>query len=177
MPFYTFENRSPLIDPAAFVHPLAVLIGDVRIAKGCYIGAGAVLRGDIGSVVVGYGSNVQENCVIHTFPGKDTTLHHDTHVGHGAILHGCEIFPDVLIGMGAIVADGTVIRPRCLVGAGSFVPFGQEIPSDSVLAGTPARIVKTLDSKQLEKIRSSRAVYQELAVRYLNSFRETSPGS
>ncbi|MDR3556153.1 MAG: gamma carbonic anhydrase family protein, partial [Syntrophobacteraceae bacterium] len=142
----------------------------------CYIGAGAVLRGDIGTVLVGHGSNIQENCVIHTFPDKNTNLHDNTHIGHGAILHGCEIFPDVLIGMGAIVADGVIINSRCLIGAGSFVPFGWEVPSDSVLAGSPAKIIKPLNSEQLEIIRNSRAIYQNLALRYLKSFREIPTG-
>ncbi len=172
MPLYEFEGRRPIVHSDAFVHPMAVLIGDVRIGEGCYIGAGAVLRGDIGSVIVGQGSNIQENCVLHTFPDKNMTLHHDTHVGHGAILHGCEIFPDVLIGMGAVVADGVIIGPRCLVGACSFVPFRLEVPSNSVVAGVPARIVKSLTPGQLETIRSSREIYRKLAIRYLRSFRE-----
>ena len=85
MPFYEFEGKKPWINPKAFIHPEAVLIGDVEIDAGCYVGAGAVLRGDIGSIRIGKGSNVQENCVIHTFPDKSTILHPDSHIGHGTL--------------------------------------------------------------------------------------------
>ncbi|MEJ2726233.1 MAG: phenylacetic acid degradation protein PaaY, partial [Deltaproteobacteria bacterium] len=95
MPFYEFEGKRPVVHPRAFVHPQAVIIGEVRVEEGCYIGPGAVLRGDIGSIEIGPGSNVQENCVLHSFPEKSTTLHSQTHIGHGCILHGCEICSNV----------------------------------------------------------------------------------
>ena len=100
MPHYEFENKIPVVNAEAFVHPDAVLIGDVNVDAGCYVGAGAVLRGDIGSIRIGKGTNVQENCVLHTFPGTSVILHPNSHIGHGAILHGCEISSYVLIGMG-----------------------------------------------------------------------------
>jgi len=170
MPFYEFENKSPLINNKAFVHPEAVLIGDVTVDETCYVGAGAVLRGDIGSIKIGKGSNVQENCVFHTFPDKSVILHPNSHVGHGAILHGCEIGSYVLVGMGAIVADGVKINPECMVGAGSFVPFGSQIPSCSVVVGSPASVVKALSPAQLEQIKMGLSIYQDLTRRYLKSF-------
>ena len=97
--------------------------------SGCYFGAGAVLRGDIGSIRIGKGSNVQENRVLHTFHDKSIILHPDTHIGHGCILHGCEIYSNVLVGMGSIIADGVKINTNCLIGAGSFVSFREEIPA------------------------------------------------
>jgi phenylacetic acid degradation protein len=172
VPFYEFEKKFPVVDKNAFVHPDAVVIGNVNIAAGCYVGAGAVLRGDIGSVRIGEGSNVQENCVLHTFPGAYVILHPNTHVGHGAILHGCEIGSYVLIGMGAIVADGVKINENCMVGAGSFVPFKAEIPSGSVVMGSPARVVKEISPAQLEQIKNGLSIYQELARRYLKSFNQ-----
>jgi phenylacetic acid degradation protein len=172
MPWYEFEYKKPRVDPEAFVHPLAVLIGDVRIDAGCYIGAGAVLRGDIGFIRVGRGANVQENCVLHTFPGTGAVLHPDTHIGHGSILHGCEICSNVLIGMGSVIGDGVKIQSNCLIGARSFVTFGTEIPQDSVVMGAPAKIVGTISSAQLEQLANGRAIYQELARRYLERFRE-----
>jgi len=172
MPFYEFEGKKPSINSETFIPPEAVLIGDVEIDTGCYVGAGAVLRGDIGSIRIGEGSNVQENCVIHTFPDKSTILHPDTHIGHGCILHGCEICSNVLVGMGSVIADGVKINSNCLIGAGSFVSFQEEIPSNSVVVGSPAKVIKKINPEQLEQIASGREIYQELAKRYLKSFRE-----
>ncbi len=146
------------------------MIGDVTVDAMCYVGAGAVLRGDIGSIRVGEGSNVQENCVFHTFPDKSVILHPNSHVGHGAILHGCEIGSYVLVGMGAIVADGVKINSECMIGAGSFVPFGTEIPSNSLVVGSPARVVKKLAPAQLEQIKQGLSIYQDLTRRYLKFF-------
>ena len=171
MPFYEFEGKRPYVDTEAFVHPQAVLIGDVIIEAGCYIGAGAVLRGDIGYIKVGRGSNVQENCVVHTFPNKPVMIHPNVHVGHGCILHGCELCSDVLVGMGSIVADGVKINSRCFIGAGSFVPFGKEIPEDSLVMGLPAKVVKEISAKQLAQISNGLTIYQDLARRHLKSLK------
>ncbi len=176
MPSYEFEGKRPFVDRNAFVHPLAVLIGDVVIESGCYVGAGAVMRGDIGSVKMGHGSNVQENCVVHTFPDKATILHPDTHIGHGCILHGCEVCSNVLVGMGSIVADRVKINSNCLIGAGSFVPFDTEVPANSVVVGSPAKVIKTISSEQLQHLVDSRTIYQDLAKRYLKAFREIPEG-
>jgi len=174
MPLYEFEGKRPSIDSKAFVHPEAVLIGDVVVEADCYVGAGAVLRGDIGSIRVGKGSNVQENCVLHAFPDKTTTLHPNAHIGHGAILHGCEICSNVLVGMRAIIADGVKINSFSFVGAGSFVPFDQEIPSHSLVVGSPAKIIQKVGPEHLERIRSGLAIYQDLARRHLKSFKKIS---
>jgi phenylacetic acid degradation protein len=170
MPCYEFENKNPKVNREAFIHPEAVLIGDVTVDAMCYVGAGAVLRGDIGAIRVGEGSNVQENCVFHTFPEKSVILHPNSHVGHGAILHGCEIGSYVLVGMGAIVADGVKVNSECMIGAGSFVPFGTEIPSNSLVVGSPARVVKKITPAQLEQIKQGLSIYQDLTRRYLKSF-------
>ncbi len=172
MPKYEFEGKIPWAHQNTFVHPQAVLIGDVRIEEGCYIGAGAVLRGDIGFIRVGKGSNVQENCVVHTFPEKGTVLHVDTHIGHSTILHGCEICSNVLVGMGSVVADGVKIHSNCLIGARSYIDFETQIPENSVVIGAPARVVKSITPDQLEQLARARAIYQDLARRYLKSFRE-----
>lgn len=172
MPWYEFEGKRPTVDPAAFVHPDAVLIGAVVIEAGCYVGAGAVLRGDIGTIRMGRGSNVQENCVVHTYPDRETILEADTHVGHGAVLHGCRIHSNVLVGMGAIVADGAVINSDCLVGAGSFVAFDAQIPAGSVVAGSPAKVIRAVTADDLENMAQGRALYRDLARRYLRSLRE-----
>jgi len=171
MAFYEFEGKRPVVDPQAFIHPDAVLIGDVKVAAGCYIGAGAVLRGDIGGIRIGDGSNVQENCVIHTFPEKLTILHANTHIGHGCILHGCEIHSNVLVGMGSIVGDDVLINSNCLIGAGAFIPLRTEIPRDSVVMGSPAKVIKKISPAQLEQLANNRGIYQDLARRHLKSFK------
>jgi phenylacetic acid degradation protein len=170
--FYEFEGKRPSVSRRAFVHPAAVIIGDVTVDAGCYVGAGAVLRGDIGSIFVGKGSNVQENCVLHSQPDHAVTLHHDTHIGHGSILHGCEIHPEVLVGMGGIINDHAVVHSRCLIGAGSLILAGADIPADSLVMGAPAKVVKSLSAEQLAQLRWARSVYQDLARRYLEDFRE-----
>ncbi len=172
MPWYEFEGKRPTVDPAAFVHPDAVLIGAVVIEAECYVGAGAVLRGDIGTIRMGRGSNLQENCVVHTFPDRETVLEPDSHIGHGAVLHGCQIHSRVLVGMGAIVADGAVINSECIVGAGSFVSFGAEIPSGSVVAGSPAKVIRALTAGDRERMDAGLAIYRDLARRCLRSLRE-----
>jgi phenylacetic acid degradation protein len=172
MPIYEFEGKRPSIDSKAFVHPDAVLIGDVVVDADCYVGAGAVLRGDIGSIRIGKGSNVQENCVIHVFPDKSAILHPNSHIGHGAILHGCEICSNVLVGMRAIIADGVKINSFSFIGAGSFVPFEQEIPSHSLVVGYPAKVIKKVSPEHLERIKDGLAIYQDLTRRHLKSFRE-----
>lgn len=172
MSLYEFEGKRPSIDSQAFVHPDAVLIGDVVVEADCYVGAGAVLRGDIGSIRIGKGSNVQENCVVHVFPDKTTILHPNSHIGHGVILHGCEICSNVLVGMGAIIADGVKINSYCLIGAGSFVPFDQEIPPHSLVVGSPAKVIQKVGPEHLERIKNGLAIYQDLARRHLKSFRE-----
>jgi phenylacetic acid degradation protein len=172
MAFYEFEGKRPRVDKETFVHPHAVLIGDVEIEAGCYVGAGAVLRGDIGSIRIGNGSNVQENCVLHTFPDKFIILHPDTHIGHASILHGCEICSNVLVGMGSVVPEGVKVNSDCLIGARTFIEFGTEIPAGSLVIGAPAKVIRPISAEQLKQITEGRAIYQELARRYLKSFRE-----
>lgn len=172
MPVYEFEGKRPSINSKAFVHPDAVIIGDVVIEADCYVGAGAVLRGDIGSIKIGRGSNVQENCVIHAFPDKSAIVHPNSHIGHGAILHGCEICSNVLVGMRAIIADGVKINSHSFVGAGSFVAFDQEIPPNSLVVGSPAKVIQKVSPEHLKRIKNGLDIYQDLTRRHLKSFRE-----
>lgn len=172
MSIYEFEGKRPLIHTEAFVHPDAVLIGDVEIEAGCFIGAGAVLRGDIGAIKIGRGSNIQENCSVHTFPDQSTIVHPGTHVGHGCVLHGCEIHSNVLVGMGSIIGDDVIIHANCMIGAGSFVPFKEIIPMNSVAVGSPAKVIKAISQEQLDRIANGLALYQELTRRYLRSFKK-----
>ncbi len=176
MPWYEFENKRPKVDSEAWVHPCAVLIGEVTIEQGCYVGAGAILRADIGSIRVGEGSNVQENCVFHTFPDKSVILHAETHIGHASVLHGCEICSHVLVGMGSIIGDGVKINSNCLIGAGAVITAGTEIPENCLVVGSPGKVIKKVTPEQIETMAWGRAVYQDLAKRYLQSCREISTG-
>ncbi len=165
MPLYAFEGRKPRIGKTSFVHEEAVLIGKVTIGEGCYVAAGAVLRGDWGEIEVGDGSNVQENAVIHAPPGARARLAEDSHVGHGAILHGCTLDRHVLVGMGAIINDGAHVGRDAVIGSGSLILPGQEIPPRSLAVGAPARVVRELDEDRLEYAAWGTRLYQTLPER------------
>jgi len=124
MPVYRLGEFIPVIDPAAYVHPEAVVIGDVIIAADVFVGPGAVLRGDFGRIQLDQGSNLQDTCVMHAFPDKDCVVKKDGHIGHGAILHGCVIGENSLVGMNAVVMDDSVIARDCMIAACSFVGAG-----------------------------------------------------
>lgn len=161
-----------MVHPTAFVHETASLIGDVHIGPGCYVGPFASLRGDFGRIVVGKGSNIQDSCVVHAFPDKETRLEPSSHIGHAAVLHGCHIGSFTLIGIGACVLDGAVIGEDSLVGAGSVVTAGTLIPRKSLVLGSPARVIRELDAEAIEWKRNGVGVYQELARRSLSTLRK-----
>ena len=139
--------------------PTATLIGDVTIEAGASVWFNAVLRGDNEPIVVGEGSNVQDNCVCHTDHGFPLTIGPDCTIGHIAILHGCIIGEGSLVGMGATLLNGAVIGNGVLVGAGALVTEGKEFPDNSLIVGSPARVVRTLDEKAAEGIRKSAEKY------------------
>jgi phenylacetic acid degradation protein len=175
MPAYALEDLIPVVDPSAFVHPLAVLIGDVIVGPRCYVGPGASLRGDFGRIVVGPGCNVQDNCVLHCFPGQEVRLGEDAHIGHGAVLHGCSVGRGALIGIHAVIMDGVTVGEEAFVGAASFVRAGFVVPPRTLVTGVPARIVRELKAQELTwKVAGTRE-YQELAARCLATLREVTP--
>ncbi len=175
MAVYAFEGFTPVIDPRAFVHPLAVLIGDVLVGPSCYVAPGASLRGDFGRILLGAGSNVQDNCVLHSFPGQDVRLEEESHVGHGAVLHGCSVRRGALIGIHAVVMDGVVVGEEAFVGASSFVRAGFVVPPRTLVTGVPARVVRELKAEELAWKATGTREYQELAARCLASLREAAP--
>lgn len=175
MAVYAFEGFTPVVDPRAFVHPLAVLIGDVLVGPHCYVAPGASLRGDFGRILLGAGSNVQDNCVLHSFPGQDVRLEEDAHVGHGAVLHGCSVGRGALIGIHAVVMDGVVVGEEAFVGASSFVRAGFVVPPRTLVTGVPARVVRELKAEELAWKATGTREYQELAARCLASLREAAP--
>lgn len=160
---YRYKGLTPVVDPSAFVHPDAVLIGDVHIGAGCYVGPGASLRGDMGRLIMETGSNLQDNCIVHCFPGKDTVIERDGHVGHGAVLHGCHVGRNALIGMNAVIMDNAVIGESAFVGALSFVRLGFEVPERHLAAGVPAKVLRELSDDEIAWKHEGTREYQGLA--------------
>ncbi|MBI1245590.1 MAG: phenylacetic acid degradation protein PaaY [Alphaproteobacteria bacterium] len=169
---YAIDGLVPVVDPTSFVHPTAVLIGDVIVGPGCYIGAGATMRGDFGRLVMEKGSNLQDSCVVHGFPDTDTVLEVDAHIGHGAILHGCTIKRDALVGMNATVMDGAVVGESAFVAAMAFVRAGFVVPPRTLVGGIPAKIMRELTDREIEWKRSGTRDYQNLTLRCLATFEE-----
>ncbi|NMG49924.1 phenylacetic acid degradation protein PaaY [Azoarcus communis] len=175
MPCYEIDGLRPVIHPSAYVHPDAVLIGDVIIGPRCYVAPLASLRGDFGRIVLEEGSNIQDTCVMHGFPGTDTVIEVDGHVGHGAVLHGCRVGRNALIGMNAVIMDKASIGESTIVAACAFVKAGLEIPARKLVAGMPAKIVRDLSEQEIAwKIDGTRC-YQDLTVRSLASLRPCEP--
>ena len=173
MPVYSLEGIIPVVDPAAQVHETAVLIGDVIIAADCYIGPNASLRGDFGRIVIGQGANVQDTCVMHAFPGKDCVVERNGHIGHGAVLHGCHIGENAMVGMNAVVMDDVTIGESSIVGATAFVAAGFECPPRSLVVGVPAKIKRQLSDREVEWKTRGTIEYQQLAGRCLASLVKT----
>lgn len=153
-------------DAPLFIASNATVLGDVTLAPGVSIWFGAVLRADKDRITVGEGSNIQDNAVVHTSRNHPVTIGREVSVGHGAILHGCEIHDHVLIGMGAIAMNGAVIGERSILGAGTVITEGTRIPPDSVVIGVPGKIVKQTSPVQQQYIIENARSYIELAKRY-----------
>ena len=165
MPIYSLEGITPVVHPDAFVHETAVLIGDVQIGAGCYIGPHASLRGDFGGIIVEQGANVQDTCVMHSFPGKDCIVERNGHIGHGAVLHGCHIGMNVMVGMNAVVMDDVFIGESSIIGATAFVGAKFECPPRSLVVGVPAKVKRQLSDREVEWKSQGTLEYQELAQR------------
>jgi phenylacetic acid degradation protein len=165
MPCYSLDGLSPVVHPSAFIHPSAELIGDVWVGANCYIGPLASLRGDFGRIVVREGANVQDTCVLHAFPGKDCVVDVNGHIGHGAVLHGCTVGRNALVGMNSVVMDEVEIGEATIVAAGAFVRAGLKVPPRVLLVGTPAKVVRELSEDEVKWKSEGTAVYQALAQR------------
>jgi phenylacetic acid degradation protein len=175
MPSYSIEGVIPVVDPSAYVHPTAILIGDVWIGPHCYVGPAASLRGDFGRIILKEGSNIQDNCVTHAFPGMDTIVEKNGHIGHGAILHGCVVGEDAMIGMNSVIMDEAYIAPRSIVGAQALVKAGFKCDPGSLIVGTPAKVLRMLTDQEIDwKIEGTKE-YQRLTLRSLQSLRECEP--
>lgn len=175
MTCYSIDGLVPVVHPDSFVHPAASIIGDVIIAAGCYIAPGASLRGDFGRIVIGPGSNIQDTCVLHSTPGADMVVEENGHIGHGAVLHGCRIGRNALIGINAVVMDDAHIGESSIIGAAAFLKTGFSCPPRSLVMGIPGKVVRELTASECEWKLEVTAHYQRLAQRCLASLQEVEP--
>jgi phenylacetic acid degradation protein len=175
MPCYSFEGIRPVVDPTSFLHPTASLIGDVIVGPGCYIGAGASLRGDFGRIVVEGDSSIQDSCTLHTGAGSDCVIGRGATIGHGAIVHGATIGENALVGMNAVVLDDAVIGAESLVGALSLVKSDMNAPARCLIAGNPASIIRELPEASIVWKNDGDGEYERLARQSLTDFAECEP--
>lgn len=175
MPVYQIDGLTPVVPEESYVHPTAVLIGDVILGKGVYVGPNACLRGDFGRIVVKDGANIQDNCVMHGFPEQDTVVEEEGHIGHSAVLHGCTIRRNALVGMNAVVLDGAVIGENSIVGAAAFVKARSEFPADHLILGTPAKAIRPLTEDEKVWKRRGTQEYQVLVERCKKTMHQVEP--
>lgn len=158
---YEYKGKKPLVDPTAFIAEGAKVVGDVVIGKESSIWYNAVLRGDLAPITIGSRVNIQDDCIGHVNTDQPLIVEDDVSVGHGAIIHGCRIGRGTLIGMGAIVLNGAEIGEYALIGAGALVTENKNIPPRTLVLGTPARVVRELTEKDLERMRRTMESYVE----------------
>ena len=171
MPLYEIDGIAPTLAEGAWVAPSADLIGDVRLGARASIWFGAVIRADNTPIILGAESNFQDGSIGHSDPGAPLTIGARVTVGHQAILHGCTVEDEALIGMGARILNGAVIGAQCIVGAGALVTEGKQFEPRSLIVGSPARAVRQISPEQIELLRLSAAHYAEKAGRYAEGLR------
>ena len=169
---YSIDGLTPVVHPSAFVHPSAVLIGDVIVGARAYIGPCASLRGDFGRIVVEEGANIQDHCMLHGFPGKDTVVGAEATIGHGAILHGCVVRRGALIGMNCVVNDNAEVGEDAVVAALAFVRAESRVPARSLAVGIPAKITREISEEELRWKQDNMRLYQQLAERSAKTMRQ-----
>ena len=172
---YEFNGYKPVIDPSSFIHKEATIIGNVIIGKDVYVGPGASLRGDWGQIIVKNGCNIQDNCIVHIFPGKDVILEENAHIGHGAIIHGASIGRNSLIGMNAVIMDDATIGNECVIGALCFIKGEMQVPNRKIVVGNPAQIKGGVSDEMLAWKTKGTELYQELPEECKTLMRECEP--
>lgn len=166
MSLYALGDATPQVADDAWVAPGCYVVGDIALEAKSSVWFGSTLRGDNERITIGAGSNVQENCVLHTDMGFPLTIGAGCTIGHKAMLHGCVIGENSLIGMGATVLNGAVIGKNCLIGAGALITEGKTIPDGSLVMGVPGKVVRELDAAAIDGLRLSALHYQENAARF-----------
>ena len=159
---YEFNGYKPVIDTSSFVHKEATIIGNVIIGKKVYIGPGASIRGDWGKITIKDGCNVQDNCTIHIFPGKDVILEENAHIGHGAIVHGANIGKNTLVGMNSVIMDDCNIGDECIIGALCFIKGEMNIPNRKIVVGNPAIIKGEVSDEMISWKTKGTELYKDL---------------
>jgi phenylacetic acid degradation protein len=167
MALYEFDGKSPQVPVDSFVHPNAVLIGDVKIGHECLIAPGVSIRADFGPVVIGDRSSIQDNAVIHVYPGAQVIIEEDVTIAHGAILHDVHIKSRCVIGIGAIVLFNVVCEEDVFVSVGSLVPKGMQIPAGKIIAGNPAKITHDVSDNQKMMAKAGVDYYRDLCKKYI----------
>ena len=166
MPIFKFKTYNPKIDSSAWITHDANIIGKIQIMEKASVWFGATLRGDNENILVGDGSNIQENCVLHTDHGFPLEIGENCTIGHSVILHGCTIAENTLIGMGSTILNGAQIGKGCLIGAGSLITENKIIPDGSLVLGAPGKIIRKLDDEAKLKLIGSAVHYQERAAEF-----------
>ena len=172
MTIHEFEGRVPSVASTAYVDEDAKVIGDVRIGAQCYIGAGARIRGDYGSIIIGDKTSVQENCILHARMNEKCEVGNYVQIGHGAILHNCTVKDYAVIGVGAIVSDYATVGVWSIVGEGAVVASKASIPDEKVAVGVPAKIIRDVSDSDKQIWSKYKDVYADLALRYPKGLRK-----
>ena len=169
---YEFKGLKPMVDESSFIHPLASVTGNVVIGKNVYVGPGAAIRGDWGKIIIEDNCNIQENCIIHMFPGVQVLLKDRAHIGHGAIIHGATIGRNCLVGMNAVIMDNVIIEDECIIGALTLIIADTIIPSRSVVVGNPGKIIKQVTDDMLAWKSAGTDLYMQLPKEMQSSWKE-----
>lgn len=172
---YEIEGLIPVVSKKAFVHVTAVIIGDVIINDGVYVGPHASIRGDFGRIIVGKNANIQDCCVLHGYTDMDTIIEENGHIGHSAILHSCHIKENAMVGMGAVIMDGAVVGKNSIVGASSLVPEKMNIPDNYLAMGVPAKVKRELGEQEIDWKKESTQSYIDLTSRCLKDYKLCRP--
>lgn len=172
---YEIDGVIPVIDPSSFIHPSAVIIGSVQIGKNCYIGPNASIRGDYGTIIFEDGVNFQDMCVAHGFPEGTTLIKENGHISHGAVIHGCTIGKNTMVGIQSVVMDNAIIGDECMIAALSYIKPSFVAPARSIIAGIPAEVKRTVTDKEITWKTQGTELYQDLAQRSLKSMKKCQP--
>ncbi len=172
MQIYEIDGLIPVISEKAFVHESAVIIGDVFIEEGVYIGPLASIRGDFGRIIIKKNANIQDCCVIHSFPSIDVVVEENGHIGHSVILHGCHIKYNAMVGMGSIIMDEAVVGENAIIGAGSLVPSKMQIPDNYLAFGNPAKVKRELKKEEIAWKTDGSEAYTNLAYNCIKNLKK-----
>ena len=172
---YRFKKYIPVVHKSSFVHPLASVTGNVTIGKNVFIGSGSAIRGDFGEIIIEDGCNVQENCIIHMFPGVTVRLKEGSHIGHGAIIHGATIGKNVLVGMNSVIMDNVEIDDECIIGAMTLITEGMKFSRRKLIVGNPAKEIKDVSDEMMNWKTEGTKIYNQLTKDCLSQLKEVKP--